>query len=118
MANWTTPRLLEFEWFASTLDLCNVLASSGARGQLIPSSELLKILSINPGVQFDRSRWSYIGYKGGSEPGVLNLSWLLQRADGRWFSVVVTLNDRTKAIDEHVAVQLAAGVVAILAEEP
>lgn len=50
---------------------------------------------------FDLTQWSYIGFKGGSEPGVLSLSWLLQRADGRWFSIVAIANDSMRPIDEN-----------------
>jgi hypothetical protein len=28
--------------------------------------------------------WRYIAFKGGSEPGVLNLSWLLQDQTGKF----------------------------------
>jgi hypothetical protein len=117
LATWNTPRMLDLEWFASGPDLCRVLAALGQRGQFDPQSELLKILSINPGVSFDPAQWSFAGFKGGSEPGVLNLSWLLERADGRWFNLVITLNDDTKPIDENQAVQLATGVAQLLGAE-
>ena len=34
--------------------------------------------------------WSYAGYKGGSEPGVLNLTWLLTDAAGRDHALVLS----------------------------
>ena len=46
----------------------------------------------------------------------MNLSWLAQRVDGRWFVVVVTLNDAQQAIDEDTAAQLAGGVLKLLGE--
>jgi beta-lactamase class A len=118
LAAWTTPRALDLEWFGSANDLCNVLAALGARAQFDPSSELLRILSINPGVAFDPAQWQYVGYKGGSELGVLNLSWLLRRSDGRWFSIVITLNDPDHGIDENAAAIVAAGVAQILSADP
>jgi beta-lactamase class A len=113
---WNTPRALALEWFGSTMDVCNVLATLGARGGFDPRSELLRILSLNPGVESTRG-WKYIGYKGGSEPGVLTVSWLLQREDGRWFVVVAAVNDATKLLDEDAIVNAASGVVSLLSEE-
>ena len=117
LASWTAPRSLEFEWFANARDLCNVLAALGSRAGYDRNSELLRILSINPGVAFDTTQWPYIGYKGGAEPGVLNTSWLLQRSDGRWFSIVITLNDDARLIDQNRVVALALGLSRLLNHE-
>ncbi len=35
------------------------------------------VLGINRGLQWPDDKWAYVGYKGGSEPGVLNLTLLL-----------------------------------------
>jgi len=113
----TEPIALDLEWFATPLDLCNVLATLGARASFSPTSQSLQILGLNPGANFDSVRWNYAGYKGGSEVGVLNLSWLLQRADGEWFSVIVTLNDPERAIDERAAFNAAASLFALVAAE-
>ncbi len=43
---------------------------------------MLDTLAVNPGMPVDKARWPYVGFKGGSEPGVLQLTWLL-RARGR-----------------------------------
>jgi hypothetical protein len=75
-------------------------------------------LAINPGVPLDAATWPYVGYKGGSEPGVLTLNWLLQRADGRWFVVSLGWNDPAKAIDEATAVALAGQAIAQVAAAP
>jgi hypothetical protein len=116
-AEWTEPRALDLEWFATPLDLCNALGSLGARADFTPSSQLLEILGLNPGMMLDASQWSYIGYKGGSEPGVLNMSWLLQRADGAWFSVILTLNVSTNVVDTVAALQVALALMPIVAAE-
>jgi len=117
IAEWKTPRHLELEWFATAQDLCKVMAELGDRGKLDPSSELLKILGKNPGVPFDAKQWTYVGFKGGSEPGVMNLTWLLRRTDGTWFVVVIGVNDETKAVDEGLVVNAAAGTLQILGAE-
>ncbi len=117
VAEWKTPRHLDLEWFADGRDLCNVMAELGKRGKLDPGSELLTILGKNPGVPIDAAQWTYVGFKGGSEPGVMNLTWLLRRADGTWFVVVVAVNDDGKAIDEGLVVNAAAGTLSILGAE-
>ena len=94
-----------------------MLAVLGARARYTPSSQLLTILGLNPGVAFDRTQWTYTGYKGGSEPGVTNLSWLLLHESGEWFSVVVTLNDPNRTIDTTPVVQAATSLVRLLAVE-
>jgi len=111
------PRLLDIEWFASPEDLCGVLATLGARASFEPASQLLKILGLSSGIAFDGSQWSYAGFKGGSEPGVLNASWLLRHVSGAWFSVVVTLNDPAMSIDENAAVVAAASIMPLLLAE-
>lgn len=115
--DWATPRQLDLEWFASGPDLCNAMATLGTRAGWKPGAELLTILGKNPGAPYDKSRWSYVGFKGGSEPGVMNLTWLGQRVDGKWFVVEVTVNDDQHAIDEALVVNAGAGAMAILGAE-
>ena len=117
VADWKAPRLLDLEWFANGPDLCNVMATLGARATWKPDSELLTILGKNPGLPYDKAQWSYVGFKGGSEPGVMNLTWLAQRRDGTWFVVVVTVNDDAKAVDEGLVINAGAGTLAILGAE-
>ena len=40
-----------------------------------------------------RKDWSYVGYKGGSEPGVLNLTWLLRDEAGEWRVLSLSWNN-------------------------
>jgi beta-lactamase class A len=99
--SWTTPRWIDsLEWFASADDLCRAMAALNAMSERPGLEPLRDILAINPGISFEPATWTYVGFKGGSELGVLNLTWLLQRADGRWFVLTVGLNDTANAIDE------------------
>ncbi len=90
------------EWFASTADLCRAMAwlrtrtEGEANRRTAPARA---ILAINPGVELDRKAWTYVGYKGGGEPGVLNMTWLLGRRDGAWFAVSASWNDEAKTVD-------------------
>lgn len=114
---WKGPKHLDLEWFASATDLCNAMGTLAVRAKFDPESELLKTLSKNPGLELDKSQWRYIGFKGGSEPGVMNLTHLLQRKDGKWFVVSATVNDDQKPVQEGVVVTAVTGVIQLLAAE-
>lgn len=98
-ADWTSPRDIDtIEWFASPRDLCQVMAALGAAGDGSP--QLREVLGTNPGVAVDNKVWTYVGFKGGSEPGVMNLTWLLRHASGGWYVLSLSVNDTAKALDE------------------
>lgn len=120
LADWTTPRQIDtLEWFASTADLCAAMATLRDLGRKPGLGPVLDILAVNPGMPVDNARWPYVGFKGGSEPGVLQLTWLLRRADDRWFVLSITLDDPASATD-HVlaAVGLAQGAMNLLSAVP
>ncbi len=62
------------EWFASAADLVRTMDWLRRHGDETARG----IMAINPalGAQL-RGEFAYVGYKGGSEPGVLNLTWLV-----------------------------------------
>ncbi len=65
------PVGLDVEWFASTGDLARLFKTM--RAECDP--EVFAIMAINRSAPpIAAARWEYIGYKGGSEPGVLNLT--------------------------------------------
>jgi beta-lactamase class A len=118
--DWTAPRAIDtLEWFGSTSDLCRAmawLAAAGDSGEA--GAPVLDVLAVNPALQLDAATWPYVGFKGGSEPGVLQLTWLLERTDGRRFVLSMTLNDPASAEDDvAAAVALAQGAVELLAKE-
>ncbi|UYY59897.1 serine hydrolase [Sphingomonas sp. S2-65] len=85
------------EWFESPADLVRVL--DWFRRNLTP--ELRAILGKNPGVpDVAAARWSWIGYKGGSEPGVMSMHYLLQARDGGWYALSASWNDPAKDVDQ------------------
>jgi hypothetical protein len=84
----------EVEWFASSGDLCRALANLQERGKQPGMGQVLDALSLEPEIVFDPQVWSYVGYKGGYETGVMSENFLLQRAsDGRWFSISAVIYD-------------------------
>jgi beta-lactamase class A len=99
--DWTAPRLIEdLEWFASANDLCQVMRVLRNDGGQPPTAPVRGILSLNPGLPDASGAFDYIGFKGGSEPGVLNLTWLLQRnVDKQWVVVTLGFNDPEEEID-------------------
>ncbi len=120
LADWTTPRQIDtLEWFASTADLCAAMATLRDLGGKPGLGPVLDILAVNPGMPVDSARWPYVGFKGGSEPGVLQLTWLLRRADNRWFVLSITLDDPASAADHTLAaVGLAQGAMNLLSAVP
>jgi len=114
---WPSPRFVEtIEWFASPADLGRAmvwLRNAMSRPGLEP---LRSILSANPGLPFDRYAWPYVGFKGGGEPGVLSMTWLLRRLDDRWFVLSCALNDddRTPDVVQVSSLMLAAGALLVL----
>lgn len=78
----------EIEWFFTTEELAELIGEIDSR----------PLLSISPG-PFDPSGWSYLGYKGGSEPGVLNMTLLLVSKAGTEYSLSATQNRADAAVD-------------------
>jgi hypothetical protein len=104
--SFKTPIMIDsLEWFASPEDLCKVMADLHARAEATTTAPVGAILSINPGIPDDKNQYRYIGFKGGSEPGVLNGTFLLQRArDGKWLFLTAGFNDPDAPIDEPKAI--------------
>lgn len=74
----------QVEWFASTADLCRAMKYLKTKSQA-DHHQILGVLGINRGLTLDSDVWPVVGYKGGSETGVLNFTYYLQRKDGREF---------------------------------
>ena len=90
------PRALSVEWLASPADLARLLSRITSVGD----ETTLGVLAINPAAApAVRSRWAYVGYKGGSEPGVLNLTWLLRDQGGRWHMLTLGWNNPAASVD-------------------
>ncbi len=118
-ASWSQPRLVdEIEWFANVDDLCSVMATLLAMTDGTETSPVLQVLSENPGLPIDTEQYPYVGFKGGSEPGVLQLTWLVRDRNDEWYVVALTLNDTSRPIaDEELALATAMGLFDLLAAE-
>ncbi|MBN8596205.1 MAG: serine hydrolase [Planctomycetes bacterium] len=118
-AKWTVPIEIEkVEWFSSATDLCNAMVKLHGFEIKPGMEELKRVLRINGGIPFDKKVWPGVAYKGGSEPGVMNLTWLLERNDGALFAVSFGWNDTKASVDPNAMVALARGMTDLLAKEP
>ena len=79
----------KIEWFASPSDLCRVMAYFADK----KDAKALEILALNPGLDIPREKILYAGYKGGSEPGVLSMTWLLKNRRSEWFCLSASWNN-------------------------
>ena len=119
VTGWDAPRHIDdLEWFATPRDLCSVMATLDARAHKAVAAPLRDVLAINNGLALDAKTWPYAGYKGGSEPGVMNLTWLLGRDDGKRFVVSLTVNSVAPPVfAESAVLGFATGVLEALALE-
>ncbi|GIW24186.1 serine hydrolase [Meiothermus sp.] len=84
------PVAIDVEWFFSTRELCALMG----RVQALP------LMSLNPGLA-NPTDWQRVAYKGGSEPGVLNLTTWLTARDGKQYCVSATWNNPQARLDEN-----------------
>src|SRR2546423_11835385 len=90
------------EWFASAGDLCRAMNWLRRNTELgMPAAPLRDVLAINPGsgLNVSKERWSFIGFKGGSEPGVLNITDFLRSTAGQWYAMSISWHDKESALD-------------------
>jgi beta-lactamase class A len=119
VGGFTTPLLIDqLEWFASAEDLCLAMAFLLERSEAPGLLPVREILGLNPGVPLDRSIWPTILFKGGSEPGVLNLSLLLIRNDERVFVITTGVNNPDGEVDANAMVAVVQGAAGLIAGLP
>ena len=84
------------EWSASPADTA-LLLNHLLR---IDSKTALDIMAVNKGVApATAAKWKYLGYKGGSEPGVIAMSFLAQSKAGDWYAISGAWNNPAKDVD-------------------
>lgn len=104
-------RIDTIEWFFSSADLIRVMDwlrrnTEGEKGR-----DARAVLSKNPGIAIDKGQYQWAGYKGGSEPGVINLTLLLQGADGTWYAATASWNDTAAPVEDMRFASLMAALV-------
>lgn len=107
------------EWFASPTDLTHVMLTLKTMAESdFALQPLLEILALETQLPFDGETWPYVGFKGGSEMGVLHGTWLMRRHDGRWFVLSMGFNDTEQDISREAAVDAMAEAVDALSRTP
>ena len=74
-------------------------------------------LSINPGIALDREVWAGFAYKGGSEPGLMNMTFWLLRRDGKQFALSVSANDQKNNFEQTPMVGIVERAIGMLTKE-
>jgi len=110
------PRFIDsLEWFASPNDIARLMIDLRSR----QSKTLLAAMAINNGVgPVAAADWAYLGYKGGSENGVLSMSLLGQRkSDGKWFVVTASWNNPDANVETAPLIALVTRLLALAAHD-
>jgi len=84
------------EWFASPEDICQLMNYFRIKNNEYANA----ILSMNPGIDTRTAGYLFAGYKGGSEPGVINMNWLLKSKNGNFYCVSSSAMSPDETIDE------------------
>ena len=109
------PRFIDsLEWFASPNDVAKLMID--LRNRQSPTA--MSAMAINPGVNPGATKdWAWLGYKGGSELGVISMSLLGQRkSDGKWFVVTASWNNPAAPVATETMVGLVTRLLALAAK--
>ncbi|WP_252257782.1 serine hydrolase [Erythrobacter aurantius] len=104
------PIALDVEWFASARDLAGLMRFM----RRTADPRAFEIMAISPNMPENaRSNWTYAGYKGGSEPGVLNLTWLLTDQQGRDHALILSWRNDDANVDQNALELIAQRMLAL-----
>lgn len=104
-------RIDSVEWFASASDFVRVM--DWLRLHADPTARA--ILAISGGLPPQALRsLRYAGFKGGSEPGVANLTYLVQTGSGAWYALSTGWNNPAAPVDAGRLAGLAARAIQLL----
>lgn len=102
LSSWDAPKhITSLEWFANTDDICSVMEELQRKSEKDPM--ILQVLSINTPFYWSDSNdpyFDYVGYKGGSEPGVLTMTFLVKTKKQEWACLSMAINDQVKNLNE------------------
>ncbi len=98
LSGWDEPRHIDaIEWFGTPRDICQLYAWFHQKSD----QEARKILSVNtPLLEPSELGLSYAGYKGGSEPGVVEMAYWLTSTTGENYCLYVGANNSKEKINE------------------
>jgi len=93
-------RIDTIEWFFSSADLIRVMDWLRRNTEGEKGKDARAVLSKNPGIGIEKGQYGWVGFKGGSEPGVMSLTYLLQGTDGAWYAATASWNDTKAPVEE------------------
>ena len=103
------------EWFASPAQTAGMFDWLRTKG----GDTALALLAINPSTDATtRARFDYVGFKGGSEPGVITLNYLVRRKDGRWMAIIGNWSRKDAVVDAGGFAQLMNRALILAASAP
>ncbi|NIM48337.1 MAG: hypothetical protein GTO22_03610 [Gemmatimonadales bacterium] len=105
------------EWFASASALAELMVELANLGRQATQQPVWDALTRNAGFNWDRTTWPVVAYKGGSEAGVVCLTWLLERSDGQRFVTSIGVNDQSRALDHTTIIIAVASAGKLLERE-
>ena len=97
------PVAIDVEWYFTVGELANLIAYV----------QDLPFMSVNPGVA-NPADWQHVAFKGGSEPGVLNLTTLVVGDSGTMYVISATWNNPQEVLDEARFFGLYSGLLSAL----
>lgn len=104
-------RIDSVEWFFSPADLARVMDWLRTNAD----DEARAVMAISAGLPARaRGAQAYVGFKGGSEPGVISLTYLIRTQAGGWHVVSAGWNNPAAPVDEARFAALMARVVQML----
>ncbi len=104
------PKALDLEWYASPADLAKLLAHM----RRTADPKVFEIMAISPTAsEAALKNWRYVGYKGGSEQGVINLTWLLTDKAGRDWVLTLGWNNEAAVVEDTKLLGLAQRLLSI-----
>lgn len=111
----TPAKIDTLEWFASPAETAGILDWFRKAG----GETSLSLLAVNPGIDpATRGKFDYVGFKGGSEPGVVTLNFLVRRKDGRWLAIAAGWHRNDAGVEDNRLIMLMTRALVLLADAP
>lgn len=112
LSNWQTPRgIMDTEWFSTPKDICRLLKIFDENND----EKIGSILSHNTPFT-NKDLFDHVYYKGGSEPGVLQIAYLFKKDQTR-YCLYLGSHDLQNAIDEAVFFEKVKGIIKLIQAE-
>lgn len=100
------------EWFAAPADAALLLDHL----RRLASPTAREVMAVNNGVgPAAAGKWRYLGYKGGSEPGVVSMNFLAQSKAGTWYAIAGSWNNAAQEVDKTEFVKLMTRLLDLMA---